>query len=280
MTAGPQVAMLDDGRRLHLHHGPIDLVIEVWGDQRDACYRRAVDRFATILPSLAAELVELRAAISSKNRLLDPVSQRMRAAVTPYAPQFVTPMAAVAGAVADEVLSAMIAGDSVPKAYVNNGGDIAFHLEDYRSFNALSPAGPILIRADDLARGIASSGWRGRSHSLGIADHVTVKARTAAQADVAATMIANAIDLPHHPAITRVPANTLSPDSDLGARCVTTDVGALTRQDIAKALEAGVAQALVYLQRGLINDATLQLQGQTRTVAAMAHDQPKDLAHA
>ena len=32
-------------------------------------------------------------------------------------------------------------------------------------------------------RGVATSGWRGRSHSLGIADSVTVVARNAAAAD-------------------------------------------------------------------------------------------------
>ena len=50
-------------------------------------------------------------------------------------------------------------------------------------------------------RGIATSGWRGRSFSLGIADAVTVLAATAAEADAAATVIANAVDLPGHPAI-------------------------------------------------------------------------------
>ena len=65
-------------------------------------------------------------------------------------------------------------------------------------------------------RGIATSGWRGRSFSLGIADAVTVLADRAAAADAAATIIANAVDLPGHPAIVRVPACELAPDSDLG----------------------------------------------------------------
>ncbi len=37
-------------------------------------------------------------------------------------------MAAVAGAVADHILAAMIAGRRLAKAYVNDGGDIALHL--------------------------------------------------------------------------------------------------------------------------------------------------------
>ena len=73
--------------------------------------------------------------------------------------------------------------------------------------------------------GVATSGRHGRSFSLGIADAVTVLARTASQADAAATIIANAVDLPGHPAVRRMPANELQPDSDLGARPVTRDVG-------------------------------------------------------
>ena len=67
-------------------------------------------------------------------------------------------------------------------------------------------------------RGVATSGWRGRSFSLGIADAVTVLAATAAAADAAATIIANAVDLPGHPAIARRPASELEDDSDLGDR--------------------------------------------------------------
>ena len=76
-------------------------------------------------------------------------------------------------------------------------------------------------------RGIATSGWRGRSFSLGIADAVTVLADRAAMADAAATIIANAVDLPGHPGVVRVPARDLAPDSDLGDRLVTQGVGEL-----------------------------------------------------
>src|SRR5690606_41231750 len=70
----------------------------------------------------------------------------------------------------------------------------------------------IRIRAEDEVRGVATSGWRGRSFSLGIADAVTVLARTGAEADAAATLIANAVDLPGHPAIKRRPARELAPE--------------------------------------------------------------------
>ena len=93
------------------------------------------------------------------------------------------------------------------------------------------PHGPSLdgtfrITAESGVRGVATSGWRGRSFSLGIADSATVLAATAAQADAAATVIANAVDA-DDPRIRRAPANRLRDDSDLGDRLVTCAVGAL-----------------------------------------------------
>jgi hypothetical protein len=59
-----------------------------------------------------------------------PVARRMVAACAPFARRgvFVTAMAAVAGAVADELLEAMRAAAPIAKAYVNDGGDIACHV--------------------------------------------------------------------------------------------------------------------------------------------------------
>ncbi len=270
MRAGPQAALLPDGQRLHLQHGPIDLIIEVFGPARQACYAQAIAWFDTILTRLVAELPALRTPLVpgyaiEGHGFEGPVARRMAAAIAPFGTTFVTPMAAVAGAVADEMLAATIAGQTVPKAYVNNGGDVAFHLHPGETVQAIGAAGPITIRAADPTRGLATSGWRGRSHSLGIADAVTVAARNAATADAAATLIANAVDLPGHPAISRLPARELAPDSDLGQRLVTTGVGPLTAADIATALTSGTRLARRLVARGVIEDAVLHLAGQTRT---------------
>jgi ApbE superfamily uncharacterized protein (UPF0280 family) len=203
----------------------------------------------------------------------------MHAAVAPYAAKhFITPMAAVAGAVAEEILLAMTGAADLQRAYVNNGGDIAIDLTDGEHFTVGlvdRPDRPGLmqttnIEADDPARGIATSGRHGRSFSLGIADAVTVLAKTAAQADAAATIIANAVDLPGHPAIARCPANDIQLDSDLGVRLVTRDVGALSLHEIEEALEAGAGCARVLLARGWIESAALRLHGETRIVAPKA----------
>ncbi|NNE54310.1 MAG: UPF0280 family protein [Sulfitobacter sp.] len=261
MSAEPEAYLLDGGRRLHLHQGPIDLIIGVEGAPPERYFARAARRFQTVLSGLAGELPTLRAPVFSDTQVNDPIAQRMIAAVRPHAPIFATPMAAVAGAVADEVLAAMRLDEAVTKAYVNNGGDVAFHLTGSAHMTSLSPAGEITLTPGGTARGLATSGWQGRSHSLGIADAVTVAAPTAAAADVAATLIANAVDLPRHSVIRRTPAHELSPDSDLGARLVTTGVGALSPDDIEMALAAGARRAQQFRDRGLICHAALLLQG-------------------
>jgi ApbE superfamily uncharacterized protein (UPF0280 family) len=274
-----QVAFLPDGKRLHLQDGPIDLVIEAFGrdDTRHRAHDAAIVRFETILDELCTELPQLRApATNSSCRLEGPVARRMQDCVAPFAgDHFATPMAAVAGAVADAILAAMLAAaPDLERAYVNNGGDIALHLASGHEFSVALIDRPdcparlatATIRAADPVRGIATSGWRGRSFSLGIADAVTVLAASAPEADVAATLIANAIDLPDRPGIVRMPANSLQPDSDLGARPVTRAVPALAPDEIASALARGVAFADSCLARGLIAAASLHIQGATRTI--------------
>ena len=278
MTRKPQVGWLKDRRRLHLQDGPIDLIVEAHGSaaNKHAAYDAAIGRFTGLLDELCDELPLLRtAADPNACALQGVVARRMHAAVAPFAADhFITPMAAVAGSVAEEVLGAMVQAAPLSRAYVNNGGDIALYLTEAEAFtvglidrpDALGLMRTTVIRADDPARGIATSGWHGRSFSLGIADAVTVLAATAAQADAAATIVANAVDLRDHPAVIRCPANELQPDCDLGPRLVTRQVGLLREFEIAAALEAGAAKARQLLGRGLIEAAALHLKGEIRVV--------------
>lgn len=267
---GAVAARLPDGR-LHLQHGPIDIIAEAFGDAPAvlAAYARAARRFSTVLEELVAELPLLR----SENAVVQgPIAGRMAAAVAPFRPDFITPMAAVAGAVAEEVIAAL-SGPGITRAYANNGGDIALALTPGESLTcALAVSGGldrVTIRSTDAVRGIATSGWRGRSFSLGIADAVTVVARTAAMADAAATMVANAVNL-DHPGIRRRPARDLQWDNDLGDRLVTVEVPALAAGDRAMALDAGLRAAEAFRARGLIEGAALFLQGERRVTGALA----------
>jgi hypothetical protein len=285
---------LPDGKRLHLQHGPIDLIIEAFGPRAaiGAAYERAVARFPDILPALVDELALLRRPLpplpsgegrgEGKRRdavsnaypdVRGPVARRMVAACWPYRAVFITPMAAVAGAVADEMLATLTESGELTRAYVNNGGDIALHLSAGESLTAglvadiAQPAlhGTIALDHARPTRGLATSGRSGRSFSLGIADAVTVLGRSAAAADAAATMIANAVDV-DHPTIRRAPAASLRDDSDLGDRLVTVAVGALPPDAIAQALARGRREATRWLAAGTIDGAVLVLKSHTVVV--------------
>ena len=281
-----------DPHRWHFQHGPIDLVIQADGEAAgvQSAHEAAWDAFQTMLPSLVRELPVLRQAVcpQAPNPLQSEIARSMWQACAPLAypcmthPEgFITAMAAVAGAVAHAVL-ACYQRPGIARAWVNNGGDIALYLTPGSSVRiglvsdiarawAQSPLhdlvldGALQIEADMPVRGVATSGWRGRSQSLGIADSVTVLAATAPQADAAATLIANAVNV-NDPRIVRQPANQLRDDADLGPRLVTVDVPALSERHISQALARGQAYAHQLQGQGLIHAALLCCQGQIEVV--------------
>jgi ApbE superfamily uncharacterized protein (UPF0280 family) len=263
---------------LHLSHGPIDVVLKAWGTPEAvrAAYAAVCRRFPHILPELCDELAMLRTPIDEDPRADSPVARRMLEACRPFAGEFVTPMAAVAGAVADELLAHMTAAAPLARAFVNDGGDIALmltpgHLLDVGVAGEYSRGrvpllnGAVRLGAASGIGGIATSGARGRSFSLGIADAVTTLACNAALADAAATLVGNAVNV-DSPAVNRRPACELDPDSDLLHIPVTVSVGPLASAEIDAALASGLARALVFRQKGLIADAALMLAGETRTL--------------
>jgi uncharacterized protein len=245
----------------------------VRGDTTSVVPRRLRRSWALAPGALGPSAAQICKSSGPVNRVLPlptgRIARRMANAVSPhYGRCFITPMAAVAGAVAEAVLAAMTDAAQLDRAYVNNGGDIALHLAAGQSYTigmVQRPEHPSLfgsfqISAATPVRGIATSGWRGRSFSLGVADAVTVLAESAAQADAAATIIANAVDLPGHPAILRIPAREIAPDSDLLDLPVTRGVGPLSTQEIHQALIAGEKVAEELRAQGLIHAAALCLQ--------------------
>jgi ApbE superfamily uncharacterized protein (UPF0280 family) len=279
MWERPAVQMLK-GDRLHLQHGPIDVVLKAWGTERAvaAAYQAVAERFQGVLGELVGELDELRKPMDESPTVTGPIARRMVAACRPFADRFVTPMAAVAGAVAEDLLGTMLAAAPLMMAFVNDGGDIAIHLApgetisigvaaDFSRGPVPALNGNVAISAHDPMRGIATSGRHGRSFSLGIADSVTALARDAATADVAATLIGNAVDIDHANVVRRAAA-ALDPDSDLRERLVTVEVGALAPSDIAAALANGRACAEAYRRRGLINAAAMTLRSRTEVVGS------------
>ena len=258
---------------MHARHGPIDLIVAVRCEKVEdtrRCEAAAIEAFADVLETLVAELPALRRIPAvPPHRLRGSVARRMSAAVGPYAGYRVGAMAAVAGAVADHVLAAMLAVGTLRCASVNNGGDVALHLAAGESLRvgicadprSARPSARILVPGGAGVGGVATSGWRGRSHSLGIADAVTAFAPSAAAADAAATLIANAVDLPGVAEVRRVPAAELAPESELGERLVTVDVAPLDAASRARALAPGVSLARQLIERRLVSGVRLELQG-------------------
>ncbi len=260
----------------HFQHGPIDLVMVADGAAPAvaSAFEAAWQRFETILPELVAELPVLRRAVVGGCPVQGVIARRMWQACAPFQTGFITPMAAVAGAVAQELIACFEHG-GIHRAWVNNGGDIALHLAPGTSariglFADLARFDPrasqlgtdanFVVHAALPVRGIATSGWRGRSFSLGIADSVTVLACTAAQADAAATVIANAVNVVDA-RIERRAANALQDDSDLGDIDVTVGVPVLEVALIDGALREGRLRALELQRAGLIHSAVLVCQG-------------------
>jgi ApbE superfamily uncharacterized protein (UPF0280 family) len=280
------------GGRWHFQHGPIDIVIGAEGrpDVLAAAHEAAWARFETVLAELVSELRVLRSPVSGEpgaGPLQGAIARRMWLACRPFHARFITPMAAVAGAVAQELIKAY-AREGIRRAWVNNGGDIALQLAPGASVKVglladlacFDPAegephldADFEVHAAMPVRGIATSGWRGRSFSLGIAESVTVLARTAAMADAAATVIANAVNV-DDPRIARRPADEIKDDTDLGDTLVTVNVPPLPAELVRRALQAGRRRALELQRAGLIHSAVLVCQhrfaGVDASIAAAA----------
>ena len=270
--------------RWHFQHGPIDIVLGADGEREavDAFVEDAWMRMQDVLAELVGELPALRAP-AKPGAVRGEIARRMEAACLPHRPAFITPMAAVAGAVADALIAQADDRPGLRRAYANNGGDIALYLAPGEAFRVgicsdIQRAstdegrhldGDAVIDWSTPVRGVATSGWRGRSFSLGIADAVTVLASSAALADAAATMIANAVNAEHR-SIVRRPARALKDESDLGDRLVTVDVPALPEETVRIALDSGARHAQALLERGLVFAAVLWLQGRVRCVGVLA----------
>ena len=271
--------MSKEDHRLHLQDGPIDLIIDVDAIEniRNNLYLSAKKRLQTVLVELVSELDLLKKPWQIENPVpKGKIAKRMYFAVKDL-DVFVTPMIAVAGAIADEILEVMWNNvqksdshfQNVKRMYVNNGGDLAFWLKNGASFsigvvdNLTKPDinTKVCLNYNSPVRGIATSGWRGRSLSMGIADAVTVLAKSATEADVAATLIANEVNI-EYPGIKKRPASEIKDDSDLGLIPVTVDVPKLPKNKASEALDRGGNIARGFIDRGMIEAAYLSLQNQ------------------
>jgi uncharacterized protein len=195
---------------------------------------------------------------------LPDVAKMMIDAVKRVDEMSLTPMAAVAGSVADAV-GERLAKDGFDFLIVNNGGDIAVFNPSGRDVRIAvgdvekDVAVRYVLAVRGVTRfGIATSGFGGRSFTLGLADMVTVIADSAAVADAAATYVCNQTYV-ESDRVTRQAAREIDPETDIPDELVTVTRGDLPRNVVFEALRRGLDSAEHLKMNGVVRDAVLVL---------------------
>lgn len=202
---------------------------------------------------------------------LPPTIRRMIAAARSFHDPTVTPLICVAGASADEVGDTIFLRKEADKVIVNNGGDIAVRLRaDERArigvkadLQGRNLTHVIELVPKDGVGGVATSGFGGRSFTLGVANAVTVLAADAISADVGATLVGNAANV-ESPRVKRSPARELYPATDIPDLFVTVHIGDLDEVEVETALDAGIRKAEEFREDGLILGAFVAVKNHFR----------------
>ncbi len=249
--------------------GPMRLAIRAWQNshpQIDLCRQAAQASFA-YLEAVARNYALLGRQPGAVEILPEePLAQRMIESVKVIGDADLTPMAAVAGTIADAVADWLF-GRGPTKVVVDNGGDIAIRLAAGQTasvgirprINSLDISH--IARLDDrrASWGVTTSGMGGRSFTRGIASAVTVIASTASMADAAATSIANACWVKDG-CIVQIPAEKLDPNTDLKGVDVTVEVGMLSAGKKARAVQAALSKADALCRKQHIVGALIVLE--------------------
>jgi ApbE superfamily uncharacterized protein (UPF0280 family) len=183
-----------------------------------------------------------------------------------------TPMAAVAGSIADKVADFLVQRGAT-KVMINNGGDIALRLAEGESvkvgitsdLNSRAVSHIIEVESVSQVGGIATSGLGGRGFTKGIASAVVVLGVNCRLADACATLVANHTFSPD-PEIKQVRAEKLDPDTDICGHLVTAALGRLQPKTWQQALHNGLTQAREVVEQGIIYGAVIFAGGQLAAV--------------
>lgn len=231
--------------RVFVDYGPVCMVVSAWEGEEprtDLC-RRAFGAVRDVLGEIASKQAILkRYPLTIEPGALNGAPEVMRQAVLRTGEPTLTPMAAVAGTVADFVAD-WLADRGATKVIVNNGGDIAIRLAPELRISTGIIADikrrevewVLELSGKDSVGGIATSGLGGRSFTRGVASAVTVFADTCADADALATHLANASRIRSERVHTRL-AGELDPQSDIAGLDVVTEVEPLLEDEIGQAL--------------------------------------------
>jgi uncharacterized protein len=199
----------------------------------------------------------------------DSLALKMIASVRAVGDEDLTPMAAVAGTLADAVADFLV-GRGMTRVIVENGGDVAIRSIDGEPVTVgIRPevgrgavAQVITLGPERTAWGVATSGLGGRSLTRGIADAAAVVAADASLADAAATAVANASCV-EDPAVIRESAEALDPHTDITGLSVTRYVGPLAEEILTLALAQSIRRAEELVVREVIFGAFVAVQGRS-----------------
>jgi hypothetical protein len=234
--------------------------------QPDMAVRAAKESFFSLEAVAEQRRVgrSLRQAVDKgKNALV----ARMIESVDLVGDEDLTPMAAVAGTIADSVADFLF-GRGMTKVVVENGGDLAVRLQGddpvtvgLRSgVDALEIDYVITLNPGRSSWGVATSGLGGRSLTRGIASAATVVAETASVADAAATAVANASYV-EDGQVSRRPAEEMDPYTDIPGLLVTAEAGPLSETKKRLALGQAIRRAEALISRNIILGAFVAVQG-------------------
>lgn len=261
--------MLLDEEAVLAECGPMRLAIRAWQNGRPqiALCRKAAEASFAYLEAVAANKTVLSEFAGNIRTLPEnPLARRMIESVRAIGDMDLTPMAAVAGTIADAVADWLF-GRGPTKVVVDNGGDIAIRLAAGETATVgIRPRIEYfdishIARLDDRSSswGITTSGLGGRSFTRGIASAVTVIAENTSIADAVATAIANACVV-EDPSIVQIPAEQLDPGTDLKGVNVTVDMGALSGTQKIQAVNAACSKADILCRQGHIVGALIALE--------------------
>jgi ApbE superfamily uncharacterized protein (UPF0280 family) len=259
--------------------GPMRLIIDarvgkVAQPQQAA---RAADEAVSFLEGVAAARPFLgRDYREQVARITDPLALKMIASVQAVADADLTPMAAVAGTIADAVADFLFQR-GMTRVLVDNGGDIAIRSCDGEpvtvgirpQVDRRSLSHAVVLEPERTAWGVATSGTGGRSLTRGVLEAAVVIAADAATADAAATAVANASHILDG-AVIRRPAEAIDPHTDIAGLEVTAGVGALTEEGRRMALDQALGRAEELIGARIILGALVACQGRIAMTRFMA----------
>ena len=255
---------------MFLEIGPASLVIQ--GEKNGKPYEFEKELLVEKVNSILAEIREFLPVLKQKaykiknTKHMPDVPKKMVEAAKAIDEASLTPMAAVAGSVADGIKE-FLRNEGLDLASVNNGGDISIFNKKGRGLKIdigdinTGERSPYILNIEQLIDfGLATSGFGGRSFTLGLADIVTVIAATGAVADAAATFICNCTNIDSDQVI-RQKASEIDPLTDIPDDNITMRIGKLNEVDILNALENGLDIAANIKNKKHIYDAIIKFQG-------------------